>query len=118
MIITIKTTGKMIAMVGLVFIVLTSTLSWAGDIVFTDYPVRALKVLEINIDFQTALLEAPDGDTTTLTVGDIVGQEEATIVEIQEIRIILEQPPDDSGNIRSIYISLVPVRSAVPILLQ
>jgi hypothetical protein len=112
MMMTIKTMKKVIAVVGFAALILTSALSWAGDMVFMEYPIRELKVLETNQEAQTALVESPDGDTATLTVGDIIGQEEATIVEIQKRGIVLKEPPDELGIINTGYVPVRPGTAA------
>lgn len=118
MVITVKTTKKLIVVViGLVVLILASTLSWAGDVVFTNYPARALKVLEVNEEAQTVVLESPDGVTATLTVRDVVGQESATIIEIKEIKklmIILEGTPDETGRTRKSCIPVIPIDHRYP----
>jgi hypothetical protein len=38
MVMTVKTTKKLIAVIGLVVPILASTLSWAGDVVFPTIP--------------------------------------------------------------------------------
>ncbi|MFH1674075.1 MAG: hypothetical protein ABIF87_11720 [Pseudomonadota bacterium] len=106
MIIAANICKKMIAGVSLAVLILVTTLLWAGDSVFTEYPAGKLKIIEVNKETQTVLIESPDGDTATLTTGDIMGQEEATIVEIQKGGIVLEEGPNDFG---------VKIRSHVPV---
>jgi hypothetical protein len=106
MIITVKTMKKMIADITLAVLILSSSLTWAGDSVFTEYPAGKLKIIEVYEGAQTVLLASPDGETATLTTGDIIGQEEATIVEIQKGGIVLEEGPNDYG---------VKIRSHVPV---
>ena len=119
MVITVKTTKKLtVVVIGLVVLILASTLSWAGDVVFTNYPARALKVLELNEEAQTVVLESPDGVTATLTVGDVVGQESATIIEIKKLVIILEGTPDETGRTRKSCIPVIPIGSPVPLVAQ
>jgi hypothetical protein len=118
MIIAVKTTKKMIAGISLAVLILVTTLSWAGDSVFTEYPAGKLKVLEVNKEAQTVLLESPDGETATLTIGDIIGQEEAVIVEIQKGGIVLEEGPNDFGvKIRS-HVPVGPTSSGVSIVVE
>ena len=90
MIMTVKIKRKKIALFCLGFLILTNVLSWAGGIYFTDCQTRTLKVLEVNIEAQTAVLESTDGVAATLSVGDVVGQEGTTIIEITKLLIILE----------------------------
>lgn len=115
MIITVKTTRNFIVVIGLMVFILAGSLSWAEDIVFTDYSARDLKVLEVNVEAQTVVFESPDEDTAVLTVGDIVGQEYATIIEIREIMIVLQQPPDDTGRAPKICIPVIRIGSPVPL---
>lgn len=115
MIIFVKTTKNVIAIIGLMVFILAGSLSWAEDIVFTDYSARDLKVLEVNVEAQTVVFESPDGDTALLTVGGVVGQEYATIIEIREIMIVLQQPPDDSGRTPKICIPVIQIGSPVPL---
>ena len=107
MIISVKTTKKLLAVIGLAAFILSSPLSWAGDMVFADYSVSELKVVEVNIEATTVILESPDGDTATLMVGDAVGQEGSTIIEIRELMIIMEGPPDESGKVTKSYIPVI-----------
>ncbi|MFV9646016.1 MAG: hypothetical protein ACNYWU_09355 [Desulfobacterales bacterium] len=116
MVITVKTTKKTV--IGLLILILASSLSWAGNVVFTDYPARALKVLELNEEAQTVVLESPDGVTATLTVGDVVGQESAMIIEIKKLVIILEGTPDETGRTRKSCIPVIPIGSPVPLVAQ
>lgn len=115
MIIIVKTIRNVIAVIGLMVFILAGSLSWAEDIVFTDYSARDLNVLEVNVEAQTVVFESPDEDTAVLNVGDIVGQEYATIIEIREIMIVLQKPPDDSGRAPKICIPAIRVGSPVPI---
>ena len=113
MIMTVKTTKKIIALIFHVFLILASTLSWAGDVFFSDYPVRILKVLEVNEEAQTVVFESPDGITATLAVGDIVGQESTTIIEVKKLIIVVEQTSDETGETRKSGIPVIPIESPV-----
>lgn len=113
MIMTVKTTKKMIAVICYVFLILASAPSWAGDVFFTDYQARTLKVLEVNVEAQTVVLESPDGVTATLTVGDVVGQEGTTIIEVKKLIIIVEGTPDETGKIRKSCIPVIPIEAPV-----
>ena len=84
----------------------------------SDYPARALKVPEVNEEAQTVVLESPDGVTVTLTVGGVVGQESATIIEIKKMMIMLEGTPDETGRTRKSCIPVIPIGSPVPLVAQ
>lgn len=107
MMISVKTTHKFLAVIGLAVFIFSSSLAWAGNTAFTDWSLNALKVVEINFEAAKVSLESPNGDTAVLTVGDIVGQEGATIIEIRKLMVILEVPPDDSGKTSKRYIPVV-----------
>lgn len=98
MTITVKTIKKLLAIIGLVAFIFTNNLSWAWGTVFSDYPIRELKVIEINIETENVIIESPDGETATVTVGDVVGQESFSVTAIHKTVIELESPPDDSGK--------------------
>lgn len=89
-----------------IFIFAVCPLSRAAESVFTAYPAGKLKVIETYEDTQTALLESPYGETTTVGIGDIVGEEEATVIKIQQGGIMLEEPPGDTG---------IPIKSFIPV---
>lgn len=107
MIITVKTFKKLLAIISLTAFILSSSLSWAEDIIFADYSVSELRVVEVDIEAPIVILETPEGDTATLTVGDAVGQEGSTIIEIRELMIIMEEPPDESGKVTKSYIPVI-----------
>ena len=111
----LKTTKNLLAAISLGAFILSSSLLWAGNIVFTDYPLNELNVIEIDTESTTVSLEAPNGDTAVLTAGDVVGQEGATILEIRELMIILEVFPDDSGKTSKRYIPVVRIGTSVPL---
>lgn len=115
MMITVKTTKKLLASISLAAFILSSHLLWAGNVVFTDYSLNELKVVEIDTASTTVSLESPNGDSAILTVGDVVGQEGATISEIHELMIILEGPPDASGKKSKTLIPIVRIGTSVPL---
>lgn len=96
--------------IGLLILILASSLSWAGNVVFPDYPTRVLKVLEVDEELQTVVLESPDGVTAALSVGDVVGQEHATIIEIKKFIIILEKNQDKTGRKKTIGIPVIQIK--------
>jgi len=109
MIITVKTSHKFLAVIGLAVFIFSSSLLWAGNTAFTDCSLNALNVVEINLEAARVSLKSPNGEIAVLTVGDIVGQEGATIIEIRKLMVILEISPDDSGKTSKRYIPVVRV---------
>ena len=107
MMISVKTSQKFLAAIGLAAVILSGFMAWAGNSAFTECSLNELKVIGIDIEASKVSLESPNGDTAVLTVGDIVGQEGATIIEIRKLMIILEVPPDDSGKTSKRYIQVV-----------
>ena len=111
MTITVKTIKKVLAIIGAAAFILANNLSWARDTVFPDYPIRDLKVIEINVETENVIIESPHGETATLTVGDVVGQESFSVSAIQKTVIELESPPDDSGKTWKSHVPVNQIRS-------
>ena len=107
MIITVKTSQKFLAAIGLAVFIFSSSLAWSGISAFTDWSLNELNVVEVNPEAETVSLESPDGNTAVLALGDIVGKEGATIIEIRKLMIILEVPPDDFGRRSKRYIPVI-----------
>lgn len=83
--------------VPLVFI-LTTNLSRAWEIFFSDYYIQDLKVVEVDIESETAIFQSPDGETATLTAGDVIGQGAFTVSSIHKKTVELESAPDNRGK--------------------
>lgn len=115
---TVKTPHKFLAAIGLAVFILGSSLAWAGNTAFTDWSLNKLNVIEIDIEAGKVSLESPDGDTAILMVGDMVGQEGATITEIRKLTVILEVPPDNSGKTSKKYIPVVRFEFSAPLKTQ
>lgn len=99
-------------------VVFDNSVLWAYDTAFSNYSVNQLKVIEVDPDAQTALLESPDGETVTLAAGDVVGSGEYEIIEIQSLRILLESLPDDTGATTKKIIPVIRIKSSVPVEMQ
>ncbi|MFO7556735.1 MAG: hypothetical protein R6W88_16160 [Desulfobacterales bacterium] len=115
MMISVKTTHEFLAVIGLAVFILGSSLAWAGNTAFTECSLNELKVIEIDIEAAKVSLESPDGDAAVLMVGDTVGQEGATIIEIRKLMVILEVPQDDSGKTSKRYIPAVRIGFSGPL---
>ena len=92
-----KTSIKLVTLTSLVVLILGSSVLWAQNIVFNEFNINELKVIQVMPEDQAVLLEAPNGDTEVLGIGDIVGFGEYEIIEVQSLLIILESLPDNSG---------------------
>jgi len=68
-----------------------------------------LKVLEVDLAYQTAILEAPTGEKASLSIGDVVGIERAIVKEIRPMVIILHHDPDNNGQRANILIPVIRV---------
>lgn len=95
-----RLTGKLIAAtIGFTaVIILIQNSAWAWSI-FSEYPISELRVLEVNVKAETVVIMSPEGETATLTPGDVIGLKAFTITAINELIIEVESPPDDNGKI-------------------
>lgn len=109
MIITVKTIKKIFVSITFAAVILAFHPALAWNRTFTNYPVKDLKVIEVNVEEETAILQSPDGETATLTVGDVVGLEDYEIVKISKSIIKLEGPSDDSGRYKKSVIPVIPI---------
>jgi hypothetical protein len=115
---TVKTIQKVFAIIIFMAVVLAFHPVLALSGAFTTYPVKELTVVEVNLRTGTVILQSPDGETATLSVGDVVGIENFEITAIGKKGVTLECPQDESarkrkGFIPAVQISgeLVPIQS-------
>lgn len=99
-------------------VVFGNSVLWADDTAFSNYPVKQLKVIAVDLDAKTVLLESPDGETATLAAGDVAGSGEYEIIEIQSLRIILESLPDNTGATIKKIIPVIRIKSSVQVEMQ
>lgn len=115
MIITAKTFKKLIAIISLTVSVFSSSILWAQNTAFSDYFLSELKVIEVSLEAETVLLESPNGDIAVLSIGDLVGDGEYEITEIQRFKIVLESPPDNSGLTVKKFIPVIRIEPSLPL---
>jgi hypothetical protein len=89
------TIRKLFVFVGVTVCLLAGNLSCAH---FPDYAIKELKVVEVDVEDGTVILESPDKETAVLKVGDVIGKNNFTITEINPMIILLESPYDYNGR--------------------
>jgi hypothetical protein len=118
MMIKVKTIQKVFAIIIFMAVALACHPLLAFNGAFTHYPIKELKLVEVNVRTGTVILQSPDGETAVFSFGDVVGQENFEITAICKKGVTLECSQDDparkrKGFIPAVQISdeLVPIQS-------
>lgn len=112
MMVITKRLNFLISAISLIVFIFTGSAVWAQNTVFTEYSLKALKVVEVDLERATVILESPEGEAALVSVGDIVGDKYFEVVEIKRLMVVLQSPPDDAGDTVTDVIPVIGIRSS------
>lgn len=104
-----QTKKKLIILIGLLVLISYYPPLYARELFFSDEAARSLAVVRVDADAETATIQSPTGETADLSVGDMIGKENFSIISIREFAIELESMPDGYGRKRKDCIPVMPI---------